>query len=623
MSRTVYLSPPKAHKPKRVSQADEFKNALFRYRAGWLPFGVGVALWVVSSFAGLVSWGPAVLAVAGLALAAGLVQSRYEPPDKVPWFRLDRPVEHAYAAGCAITGTVWATYATSNPSGSPGWRATGILVCLIMMCAAPWWNHRRIRGSIPVRFDNLPQRERQRRLNEARMLIREWTAFTSAAHVNGAKLKAITFNPWSFCLAVQLRRGATITEFTPLRLAKLESAAADVDGVVAGSARVERIERHARLALLRFMVNDPHAEPIKRPLTGQGDAEKIVLGLFETGEEVLFRLVNTLIAGLTGSGKSGLVNMIIRSLASIPTVAIVGIDMKPGAPELGPWRKSMHALATNADEARAVLDRLKAGLEYRGAVMQANGWRKWKPTREHPFIVLIVDEVQELKSARLAKKLDEVAAIIRAYGGAVVIATQYPTKENVSPTIKGNCPQKIGCRVEDAVGDRVIFGESASRNGWRASLIDSEREGSFLIRSPIYKRPVLARAFWMDDEDVAADADALAPFRTAIDAGTWTVIDNPATMPAVESGPVADDDPEIIDAEIVDDDPAQRVLAALRVSSKIKVLLSITGMSRATLNRHLAALRDQGLAENASRGVWTLTAAGEGESKSGEEDREL
>lgn len=609
-SRTIYLHPPTPPVSRKAkanqSQAREAYKILFKNRAALFPVWITFALYVAVTIVGPYPWAPMVIGLAGTALAVAWYQARYEPPRYVPWLKLERPVEHWYAAACAMVGTLWAEWSIWNPAGTPGLRATGVAVCLMIVMSVPWWHHRRIRGSIPLRMDGLSGTERNLRIREAQKLISEWTAFTSAGHVQGAKLRAITISEWCISLSVQLRRGATVTEFTPLRLAKLESAA-EFDGMHTGGARVERLERHTRQAILRFMIKDPHENPIKAPLTGNSSVENILLGLFETGESVLFSLINTLVGGTTGAGKSGIINMIVWALARIPTVAIVGIDMKPGAPELGPWRKVLHALATTPDEVTDVLDRILAGLEYRGAIMKANGWRKWVPTREHPHIVLIVDEVQKLKDVRnAAKKLNRITEIIRAYGGSVVVATQYPTAPNVSVTLKGNCPQKIGLYVEETGADRVIFGESATKNGWRPSGIPSDRNGSFYIRSPWYKRPLLARAFWLTDEDVQEAAESLAPLRTAIDAGTWTHLVAVPAVAAVEAGSEAEPDDMIVDAEIVipDDDPAERILIALETKELVKDLLTETGIPRPTLYRHLKSLEADGLVYSPSRGVW-------------------
>jgi len=614
-SRTIYLrppTPPVSRKRKaNPSQAREAYLIMRKHRAALFPVWITFIVYATVSIIGQFAWGPLVVWLGGAAITGTLYQARYEPPRYVPWLRLERPVEHWYAAACAMVGTLWAGWAIWNPVGTPGLRATGVAACLMVIMSVPWWHHRRIRGSIPLRMDGLSGPERNLRVREIQKLISEWTAFTSAGHVQGAKLRAVTVNEWMIMLSVQLRRGATVTEFTPTRLAKLESAA-EFDGMHTGGARVERLERHTRQAILRFMIKDPHENPIKPPLTGNSAIEDVLLGLFETGESVTFKLINTLVGGTTGAGKSGVINMIVRALARIPTVAIVGIDMKPGAPELGPWRKVLHALANTPEEVEDVLDRMIAGLEYRGAIMKANGWRKWVPTREHPHIVLIVDEVQRLKDIRgAAKKLNRITEIIRAYGGSVVVATQYPTAPNIPVTLKGNCPQKIGLYVEESGADRVIFGESATKNGWRPSMIPSDREGSFLIRSPQYKRPLLARAYWLTDDDIQDEADALAPFRTAIDGTTWNHLTARPAVAAVEAGSKPDDDPDdmIVDAEIVpDDDPAERILSALQTVERVKDIMTLTGIPRPTLYRHLKILETDDLVYSPSRGVWKLTA---------------
>jgi DNA-binding transcriptional ArsR family regulator len=612
---TIYLRPPSPPRPKKAkakSPHEELTDFLFKYRVQFLPFLATFAVWLFAVLLGPEWWGGLLMSATAAGIGGLMYQTRYQVPVRVPWFRLDRPVERWYALGCATVTAVWSLCATWNAT-KPGLRASLALFLLTCICSAPWWHHRRIRGSIPVRFTGLTGAERKMHLDRSRKLVQEWTAFASAGHIQGAKLRGIQWNRYSVTLAIQLRMGATVGEFNQRRLEKLESAFGDVK---AGAARVERVERHARHAVIRFMIDDPHAEPISPPEDGNTDPESIIIGLFETGEAILFKLVNTLVAGATGAGKSGVVNMIIRALARIPTVAIIGIDMKPGAPELGKWEKVMHTLARTPDEASMVLDQMKAGLMYRGGIMSANGWRKWKPTRHQPFIVLIVDEIQELKRARLERKLDDLAAIIRAYGGCIVVATQYPTKPNLSATIKANCLQKIGLRTEDQVGDRVIFGESATRLGWRPSTIPSNREGSFLIKSPEYKRPLLGRAYWLEDDEIDSEAALWGPQRTAVDDATWNPVDGAerVSVAAVEPGRVVltkspeDGSEEIVDAVIVDDDPRERVLDALRRRSKPNEIADDAGVSKASVYRHLSALREQGLAENPSRGRWVRTA---------------
>jgi DNA segregation ATPase FtsK/SpoIIIE, S-DNA-T family len=617
---TVYLRPPAPHSPRKAkakTAREELSAAAFRYRVQLLPFliagwwGALATIFGPIRIVGTMIHGGVPLACAAIGIALA------EYADRVPdRYRLERQVERWYVGACAAVAGLWMLWATWG-AVKPSPRTIAALVVGTGLCAAPWWHHRRVRGSIPVRFqDGVSARDRQEHLREARGLIRDWVGFTSAAHMQGAKIRHILYTPWSVVLGVELRRGATVSEFTTRRLEKLESAFGTVR---AGSARVERVDRFARLVTVRFMIKDPHESPIRPPEDdGSISLDDIIIGLFETGEKVLFKLVNTVIGGTTGSGKSGVVNMVIRALARIPTVAILGIDMKPGAPELGKWRKVMHALATDAVEARELLEQLLAGLTYRGTVMAENRWRKWRVSKSNPFIVLIIDETQEIKAAGLSSMLERITAMIRAYGGCVIVATQYPTKNNLSPTIKGNCSQRIGLRTQDGVADRVIFGEKAVKDMWRPSTISSDRPGSFLIESPEYKTPLLSRAFWMEEEEIDAEAERWAPIRTPVDDGTWgaltsasaTPIETPAGAAPVGSfGGVAvltkPDAPEIVDAIVVDDDPAEQILAAIgRGRSRIKDIVADTGISRAQVYRHLSALKDQGLVEQVRYGVY-------------------
>lgn len=615
---TIYLRPPSPPRPKKAKPKtpwEELKSVAFKYRVQFLPFLASFWVWLLAVLFGPEWWGGFALAATAGVMSGFMYQDRYQVPARVPWFRLERPVERWYAAGCTAMVALWSVCATWGGT-KPGARSTLALILLTCLCAAPWWHHRRIRGSIPVRFSGLGFDDRRIYMERSRKLVQEWTAFTSAGHIQGAKLRAIEWNRWSVALSIVLRRGATVSEFSQRRLEKLESAFGDVQ---AGAARVERVERHARHATIRFMIDDPHSEPIPPPEDGGTDPENIIIGLFETGEAILFKLVNTLVAGATGAGKSGVVNMVIRALARIPTVAIIGIDMKPGAPEFGKWEPVMHALARTPDEASSILDQLKIGLQYRGSIMAANGWRKWRPSKAQPFIVIMVDEIQELKRARLEKKLDDIAAIIRAYGGCILVATQYPTKANLSATIKSNCLQKIGLRTEDQVGDRVIFGESATRLGWRPSTMPSNREGSFLIKSPEYKRPLLGRAFWLEDDEIDREAALWGPQRTAVDDATWNPVASGESLSvtvsasgAVELRKDTGGGSEIVDAVIVDDDPRERVYDALRRRSRVPDIAEDAGLSRPTVYRHLKALSEQGLATSPARGVWIRTDAGEG-----------
>src|SRR5690606_39630726 len=128
--------------------------------------------------------------------------------------------------------------------------------------------------------------------------------------------------------------------------------------------------------------SDLHADTLSPPEFDQMDDEVITLGLFENAATVIFSWVNTLIAGLTGAGKSGMINTLVRAFAKIPHVAMVGVDLKPGAPELGPWRDVMAALADSPEKTHALLDQILIGLQRRGDIMLQRGWKSWRRSEE-------------------------------------------------------------------------------------------------------------------------------------------------------------------------------------------------------------------------------------------------
>jgi len=432
----------------------------------------------------------------------------------------------AYVLSAPLVLAAWATWATWPNAASDGLRhrpslwSIVVLAGLVMISAGPWLFELRSKRKVVLVLDGLTKDEHDVARRDAKTLINGWVGWTGRAGLGRARLKGLTFTPWSRCIEVELPHGAQTLNWTALRMNKIETAS--LWTIAPGMARIDRSETDTRRLTVRYMLADPHEDTLSPPEFDQMDDEKITLGLFENAATVFFEWVNTLVAGLTGAGKSALINTLIRAFAKIPHVALVGIDLKPGAPELGPWRDVFAALADSPGKTHALLDQILIGLQRRGDLMLERGWRSWRATVSEPFLVVIIDEIQNLdKQAR--DKVATIAAMIRAYGGIVIVATQYPVKENLPSKIKQNLAQRIGFRTADAVADRVIFGDSATRTGWKPSeLCPENRQGSFLIRNGFHVRPVLARGWFAEEHEVIRDATTLAAHRTEIDRATWT-----------------------------------------------------------------------------------------------------
>lgn len=605
---TVRISPPKPPKTRRAKKTaptpgEELGRFFRRSRVAWIPYMI--ALWVLL--------GTAIIAEDSTAL--GKVWLTAGTCIGLLWWKghmigAIRPIERQYAFSLPVIAALWATYATWNGS-SVSLHEAGVLVCVATLSASPWWRHRRNRGTVPVTFHHLPRTVRDLRMRELRRLTHGWTAYTSAGHIQGAKLRSVEFTGFSVAIGVRLRNGAHAGQLQTIRRkAHLESAS--LWPVAPGSVRIQQDDHDARNCTIRYMLKDPHDEPIIPDEDENPDVENLVFGVFETGADVLFALVNTLIAGETGAGKSGVVNRLVQLFAKIPTIGILGVDLTPGATELGPWRNVLHALANTPDDLKALFEAVLNEMERRGSIMEQHGWKKFRCTEQDPFMVLIIDEAQRVKELKLNKYLKRIASEIRKYGGCVIVATQYPKSTALDSDITINLPQKIGMKVFSETADRVIFGNAATRLGWSPSvLIPEGREGSFLIKSKHYGKPLLARCHYVDENAVERDAERFAPVRTAIPTVSLRPVSASPVEPqeAIESGP-ADGNEEIFEAEILDDTETiilDLIERGIGTPAAIQNELASYGIEITvrTVNRHLKSMKDRDLIyQLRSRGSW-------------------
>lgn len=513
----------------------------------------------------------------------------------------------AYVVTAPFGLAVWASWATwpnaasdFEPHRPTAWGYL-VLIMVTALLSGPWLYELRSTRKVVLTLEGLTKQEIDTARRDARTLISGWVGWTGRSGLVGARLKGLTFSRWARCIELEMRHGATTLNFTALRMNRIETAS--LWTIAPGMARIDRSETDTRRLTVRYMLADPHTETLSPPPFDQMDDEVITLGLFENAATVLFEWVNTLIAGLTGAGKSGMVNTLVRAFAKIPHVAMVGIDLKPGAPELGPWREVFAALADSEAKTHALLDQILIGLQRRGEIMLQRGWRSWRATVKEPFLIVIVDEIQNL-DRKAQDKVSKIGAMIRAYGGILVVATQYPVKENLPSKIKQNLPQRIGFRTADAVADRVIFGDSATRTGWKPSeLCPEDRKGSFLIRNGFHVRPVLARGWFSEEHEVIRDAETLRSHRTEIDRATWT----------------GELDGDVIDAEILDHETPimietvktarDHVLDAIKIGHGTpKAISAYTEIPDSTVRLIIAQLREAGeIQQDRPRAPWRPT----------------
>ena len=139
---------------------------------------------------------------------------------------------------------------------------------------------------------------------------------------------------------------------------------------------------------------------------------------------------HTLIGGVAGSGKSGVVNVVLANLAACADAVVWGVDLKGGM-ELQPWASYLDRLATTpADAARLLADAVNV-LEARAASLAESGVRLWKPAPHAPALVVLIDKYAELaEETRYATThADSIARRGRAVAVTLLAATQRPTQQ--------------------------------------------------------------------------------------------------------------------------------------------------------------------------------------------------
>jgi S-DNA-T family DNA segregation ATPase FtsK/SpoIIIE len=432
------------------------------------------------------------------------------------------------------------------------------------------------------------------------------------ADMVGTQLRAIHFGKWHVALDVCAAHKLGTDEIRK-RLGTVERC---FDGMRNG-ARVEPLGERARMARIRLMTGDPHAVPLAPPELGTvpivpaGTCHFVPVGTFETGTPVLVDVrQHILVAGRTNSGKSTLIQVIMRAATTMPWMAVVAVDMKPGAPELGRWNDKVAFLGRNAEDAAVMLTKLKDGLQARGEIMAARGWQTWHPTPAEPHIMVIVDEAQGITQAELGGELSEVAALLRAYGGSLLLATQYPIVDNLPSTVTQQMSTTIGLRTKNATADRVIFGQDATREGWTPSKLPMNK---FLILSDLYDTPLPAKGFYLNSPALAEAVD-LAPEPIPVDGATWPGLAAPERLHAVslhKPGQLHAATPA--EHSQVTRSKANRVkvlkaLVALGPEAHRSAIEDATGLDQKTVDTHLKALAEEGTATKVRRGVWRSAA---------------
>jgi len=221
---------------------------------------------------------------------------------------------------------------------------------------------------------------------------------------------------------------------------------------------------------LNEIINDErfNKKEIKLPIA----LGKSISGIPIIGD--LASMPHLLIAGTTGSGKSVCINTIILSLLYKYTPEkcnLILID--PKMLELSTYEGIPHLLCpviTEAKKATAALGWAVKEMENRYKLMTHVGVKNIdgynaKHKKHMPYIVVVVDEMSDLMliaGKEIENYIQRLSQMARAAGIHIIMATQRPSVDVITGTIKANFPTRISFQVSSKIDSRTILGEQGA-----------------------------------------------------------------------------------------------------------------------------------------------------------------
>ena len=219
---------------------------------------------------------------------------------------------------------------------------------------------------------------------------------------------------------------------------------------------------------------------------------------------------HVLVAGTTGSGKSGCVNAMLSSIllrATPNEVKLVLVD--PKQVELNHYESIPHLITpvvTSPRLAANVLANLIKEMEERYSVMsrsrtrsivELNRRREENGERKLPYILCVIDELADLMMIAPGEVEDSIIRLAqksRAVGIHLLLATQRPSADIITGMIKANVPARIAFAVSSQTDSRVILDQNGAE-----SLLG---QGDMLFRPASESRAARIQGAFVDEQEI-------------------------------------------------------------------------------------------------------------------------
>ena len=331
----------------------------------------------------------------------------------------------------------------------------------------------------------------------------------------GVTVTDISCGPSVTRYELQPDQGVKVSRITSLADdIKLNLAASDIriEAPIPGKAAVgiEVPNRTKQMVRFRELLESPEFKKSASRITfgvGKGISGDIIV-------TDLAKMPHLLIAGATGSGKSVCINTLIMSIlykAHPDDVKFIMVD--PKMVELSVYNGIPHLLipvVTDAKMAAGALNWAVAEMTERYqkfadyGVRDIKGYNKKAVEEEDPDhpklpqIVIVVDEMADLMMVA-AKEVEDaicrLAALARAAGIHLVLATQRPSADVITGLIKTNVQSRIALSVQSSIDSRIILDQSGAE-----TLLGN---GDMLFYPSSYPKPVRVQGAFLSDEEIA------------------------------------------------------------------------------------------------------------------------
>jgi hypothetical protein len=507
---------------------------------------------------------------------------------------LDRPVERIYLAAMLTTiGTYLAVRWGFGPSEFTGWTwKIGLLVF-----GGSWWYHRRIRTA-----------------GRADRVAKRWTKFTRSdtcpANLKplvGSKVLSATGEGRNSVLKVRVADAGTAAN-----VERLGNPLAAYFKMRPGSVHIKGDMVDAGVAWFTFMPKDPWSGKIPHPMPEPGSISlkstrgRFKMGELANGDDLIYQLQHTLAVGMNGSGKSIWLHALMAWLVACSDCLVVAIDMAGGA-TLTVWRKALSLpLATDLDSAMVVLNSVFAVIADRerqlgvASELDDDAADSFEPTRETPWMVLIIDEFPDLlaeaKTAGVEKQvitlLGRIAKKARKCGIRLFFASQNGTKVDLgSKELQAQLRAIVGLQL-DVQQSKNLWGEQM-RMGWNSTILQS---GQFLLKDDEHTMPAIAKGLFVEMKERREQANKASELHKQLEPSANAALIGMAGsyLPPEIVVPAEPGDPILEYLATVDGTGAR--------AADIVDLVPGVG-SKATVFRRLGRLKEEGLAHSRG-GVW-------------------